>query len=83
MADASVFGNGLSVGEAEQLEEILAQTSGMEHDFYSRAFSIVGEARLSMVAADSLRSLLLLAVGAVLLLAYVKGKLSRTSLWAC
>jgi len=73
----SVFGNGLSVGEAEQLEEILAQTSGMEHDFYSRAFSIVGEARLSMVAADSLRSLLLLAVGAVLLLAYVKGKLSR------
>ena len=73
----SVFGNGLSVGEAEQLEESLAQTSGMEHDFYSRAFSIVGEARLSMVAADSLRSLLLLAVGAVLLLAYVKGKLSR------
>lgn len=73
----SAFGTGLSVDETEQLNDILAQTSGMENSFYSRAFAIVKEARLSMVAADSLRSLLLIAVGAVLMLAYFKGKLSK------
>lgn len=72
----SAFGSGLSASETEMLNDVAAQTSGVEQAFYVTAFNIVKDARLSMVAADSLRSLLFLAAGIALLLLFFKGKMN-------
>lgn len=72
----SIYGSGLSVYETESFNEAIGSTAGLEQQFYARVFGIVKEARLSMVAADSLRSLLFLVAGMALLWAYLKGKLN-------
>ncbi len=73
----SVYGPGLSVYEVESMNDAVGGTAGLEQLFYATVFNIVKEARLSMVSADSLRSLIFLVAGLALLWVYFKGKVSR------
>ncbi len=73
----SVYGPGLSVYEVESMNDAVGGTAGLEQQFYATVFNIVKEARLSMVSADSLRSLIFLIAGLALLWVYFKGKVSR------
>ena len=59
----SIFGNGLSVNENEMLNEAASQTAGIEQTYVTTVMGIVADARLSMVAADALRSFVVLAIG--------------------
>ena len=78
----SVFGSGLSVYEIDSMNEAVKGSAGLEQQFYTTMFDIVKEARLSMVAADSLRSLIFLAVGFAFVWLFGKGKINRNIL-AC
>ncbi|MDE5843255.1 MAG: hypothetical protein K2H35_05925 [Muribaculaceae bacterium] len=69
----SVFGTPYSASEINQLKEM-----GIFSDpTYSNIFSAVSNARLHLVSADSLRSLMYIIVGFLVIFLYLKGALSN------
>lgn len=70
----SIFGNAYSVAEYDALSGALSDPQ------ISRIWYNIKEARLSLVSADSMRSLFVVLVGIALLVAYMRGILKRPSL---
>lgn len=75
----SVFGSGFSQSEIEQLSK-----AGVLNDpNYAPVWNAVRESRLSLVSADSLRSLIFIAMGLALVLLWLRRALTRPAMFVC
>lgn len=75
----SIFGNPFSLHEME----MLTSEGIMTNPQYANIINAIRTSRLSMVSADSLRSLLYIALGCGLLALYFKGVLKNKALFVC
>lgn len=75
----SVFGNGFSSREVSQLTEMGVFTNPE----YARLINNIKEVRLSLVSADSLRSLLFIIAGSLLIFLYLRKALTNQVLFVC
>ena len=76
----SIFGQPFSASEAEQLQAIGA----FSNPAYSNIINAVRDTRLSLVSADSLRSLIFILLGGVIVWLYYRGKLKNQNMFlAC
>lgn len=75
----SMFGEAFSAQETSQLTEAGAFTNPA----YYNIISAVREARMSLVSADSLRSLIFILLGGAVIMFYLKGAITNKTMFVC